>query len=58
MKQSKCFINNSQKACKLNNFMGCDKSLIGDILFTRLLLHCLLKTLLISIYILRSVGVQ
>jgi hypothetical protein len=30
--------------------MGCDRSLIGGILFTRLLLHCLLKTLLISIY--------
>jgi hypothetical protein len=38
--------------------MDCDRSLIGDILFTRLLLNYLLKTLLISIYTLRSVGVS
>jgi hypothetical protein len=31
--------------------MDCDRSLIDGILFTRLLLHCLLKTLLISIYL-------
>jgi len=59
MKQPKCFINNSQNACKLkNSIYGCDRSLIGGILFTRLLLHYLLKTLLISIYTLRSVGVK
>jgi hypothetical protein len=60
MKQPKGFINNNQNASKLNNsiYVGCDRSLIGDMLFTRLLLHCLLKTLLISIYTLRSVGVK
>jgi hypothetical protein len=60
MTQLKVFINNSQIACKSKKklFMGCNRYLIGDILFTRLLLHCLLKTLLINIYTLRSVGLQ
>jgi hypothetical protein len=52
-RQPKGFINNNQNACKLKK-----KNLFGGILFTRLLLHFLLKTLLISIYTLRSVGVK
>jgi hypothetical protein len=46
MTQPKSFINNSHNTCKLKIlFMGCDRSLIDDILFTMLLLHYLLKNL-------------